>query len=113
MLQSVARMVVCKIFKQGEVSGLVHRMGFSSGTGDTSEAAGKKMISLGALLRDRKSLFQTKREKSTPVGTRDDTEKWLNPENKRRGTRSEIVHLCPENNFQRSLNPEMEKIFFK
>lgn len=61
MLQLVARMVVYKIFKQREVSG--------SGTEDASEAAGKKMISLGALFRDRKSLLQTKREKSTPVGT--------------------------------------------
>lgn len=79
MLQLVARMVVYKIFKQGEVSGLICRMSFSSGTEDASEAAGKKMISLGALFRDRKSLLQTKREKSTPVGTGDNIKKTAQP----------------------------------
>lgn len=105
----MARMVVYKIFKQGEVSGLVYRMDLSSGTEDASQAAGKKMISLAALFRDRKSLLQTKREKSTPVGTGDNIEKWLNLENKREGTRSEIVHLCIKNHIQRNLNPETEK----
>lgn len=95
-------MVVYKIFKQGEVSGLVFRTSFSSGTEDASEAAGKKMISLGALFRDRKSLLQTKREKSTPVGTGDNIGKQLNPENKSEGTRSENVHLSPENYFKKT-----------
>lgn len=109
MLQLVARVVVYKIFKQGEVSGLVYRMGLSSGTEDASKAAGKKMISLAALFRDRKSLLQTKKEKSTPVGTEDNIEKWLNPEKKTEGTKPEIVHLCIKNHIQRNLNPEMEK----
>lgn len=87
---------VYMIFKQGEGSGLVYRMAFSSGTENASEATGKKMISLAALFRDRKSLLKTKREKPTPVGMGVDLEKWLSHENKRQGTRSEIVHSCPE-----------------
>lgn len=60
MLQLVARMVVYKIFKQGEISSLVYRMGFSSGTEDASEAAGKKMISLGALFRTGRASYRPK-----------------------------------------------------
>lgn len=72
LLQLVARMAVYKIFKQGEGIGLVYRMGFSSGTEDASEATGKKIISLAAPFRGRKSLLKTKRENPTPVGTGDD-----------------------------------------
>lgn len=60
MLQLVVRTGVYMIFKQGEGSSLVYRMAFSSGTENASKATGKKMISLAALFRDRKSLLKTK-----------------------------------------------------
>lgn len=84
------------IFKQGEGSGLVYRMAFGSGTENASKATGKKMISLAALFRDRKSLLKTKKEKPTPVGMGVDLEKWLSHENEREGTRSEIAQPHPE-----------------
>lgn len=113
LLRLVARLGVCKILKQGQGSGLVYRTGFSNGTEDMSETTGKKMISLAALFSGRKSLLKTKREKPTPVETGDDLEKQLDHENKRQGTRSEIVQSCPENHFKRSEDPEKEKQFFK
>lgn len=96
LLQLVARMVVYKIFKQGQLS---LQDGLQQWNRRCIWSSWKKDDFIRSTFQDRKSLLQTKREKSTPVGTGDNIEKWLNLENKREGTRSEIVHLCPGKSF--------------
>lgn len=103
MLQLVARMGVYKIIKtrggkwlslqDGLQLAFVHAQ--CNRTEDASEATGKKMISLAALFRGRKSLLRTKREKPTPVGTGDDLEKGLNHANKREGNKVRNSSVMP------------------